>query len=146
MAVAVREPVVVARAEAPAIVNAAQAVRAVVSRNRARTATVRSRHCWVGTADPQFTKDTLMNIFVGNLSQEVTETDLAELFKQFGQVKSTEVKRDLFSGVTKGFGFVEMPGRAHSLAAIAALDGRDFKGQPLRVNEAREFPARGKRR
>ena len=87
-----------------------------------------------------------MNIFVGNLSQEVTETDLAELFKQFGQVKSTEVKRDLFSGVTKGFGFVEMPGRAHSLAAIAALDGRDFKGQPLRVNEALEFPARGKRR
>jgi len=87
-----------------------------------------------------------MNLFVGNLSQEVTETDLAELFKQFGQVKSTEVKRDLFSGVTKGFGFVEMPGRAHSLAAIAALDGRDFKGQPLRVNEAREFPARGKRR
>ncbi len=53
-----------------------------------------------------------MNIFVGNLSQEVTETDLAELFKQFGQVKSTEVKRELFSGVTKGFGFVEMPGRA----------------------------------
>ena len=87
-----------------------------------------------------------MNIFVGNLSQEVTETDLAELFKQFGQVKSTEVKRDLFSGVTKGFGFVEMPGRAHSLAAIAGLDGKDFKGQPLRVNEAREFPARGRRR
>ena len=50
-----------------------------------------------------------MNIFVGNLSQEVTETDLAELFKQFGQVKSTEVKRDLFSGVTKGIGFVKCP-------------------------------------
>ena len=87
-----------------------------------------------------------MNIFVGNLSQEVTETDLAELFKQFGQVKSTEVKRDLFSGVTKGFGFVEMPGKNHSLAAIAGLDGKDFKGQPLRVNEAREFVSRGKRR
>jgi RNA recognition motif-containing protein len=87
-----------------------------------------------------------MNIFVGNLAQEVTETDLADLFKPFGQVKSTEVKRDLFSGITKGFGFVEMPGRNHSLAAITALNGRDFKGQPLRVNEAHEFPARGRRR
>jgi RNA recognition motif-containing protein len=87
-----------------------------------------------------------MNIFVGNLAQEVTENDLAELFKPFGQVKSTEVKRDLFSGVTKGFGFVEMPGRNHSLAAITALNGKDFKGQPLRVNEAHEFPSRGRRR
>ncbi len=87
-----------------------------------------------------------MNIFVGNISQEVTEADLMELFKPFGMVKSTEIKRDLFSGVTKGFGFVEMPGKAHSLAAIAALDGKDFKGQPLRVNEAREFPTRGRRR
>ena len=77
-----------------------------------------------------------MNIFVGNLSPEVTETDLAELFSPFGQVKSTEVKRELFSGAGKGFGFVDMPGRSHSLAAIAGLDGKDFKGQPLRVNEA----------
>ena len=87
-----------------------------------------------------------MNIFVGNLAQEVTEKDLADLFVPFGQVKSTEVKRDMFSGITKGFGFVEMPGRNHSLAAITALNGKDFKGQPLRVNEAHEFPARGRRR
>lgn len=87
-----------------------------------------------------------MNIFVGNLAPEVTETDLMELFKPFGQVKSTEVKRDMFSGATKGFGFVDMPGRNHSLAAIAGLNGKDLKGQPLRVNEAREFPARGRRR
>jgi RNA recognition motif-containing protein len=87
-----------------------------------------------------------MNLFVGNLAQEVTEKDLADLFSPFGQVKSTEVKRDMFTGVTKGFGFVEMPGRNHSLAAITALNGKDFKGQPLRVNEAHEFPTRGKRR
>jgi RNA recognition motif-containing protein len=87
-----------------------------------------------------------MNLFVGNIAQEVTEKDLADLFSPFGQVKSTEVKRDMFTGVTKGFGFVEMPGRNHSLAAIAALNGKDFKGQPLRVNEAHEFPTRGKRR
>jgi RNA recognition motif-containing protein len=87
-----------------------------------------------------------MNIFVGNLAPEVTETDLAELFSPFGMVKSTEVKRELFSGAGKGFGFVDMPGRNHSLAAIAGLDGKDYKGKPLRVNEAREFPTRGKRR
>jgi RNA recognition motif-containing protein len=52
----------------------------------------------------------------------------------------------MFSGKPKGFGFVEMPGRNHSLAAIAGLNGKDFKGQPLRVNEARERPERGRRR
>lgn len=87
-----------------------------------------------------------MNIFVGNLAAEVTEHDLEELFKAFGQVKSTEVKRDMFSGKTKGFGFVEMPGRNHSLAAIQSLNGQEFKGQALRVNEAHDFPARGGRR
>jgi RNA recognition motif-containing protein len=65
-----------------------------------------------------------MNIFVGNLSAEVTEHDLEDLFKAFGQVKSTEVKRDMFSGKTKGFGFVEMPGRNHSLTAIQNLNGQ----------------------
>lgn len=87
-----------------------------------------------------------MNIFVGNLAPEVTEADLTELFSPFGQVKSTEVKRELFSGANKGFGFVEMPGRNHSLAAIAGLNGKEFKGQALRVNEAKEFPTRGRRR
>ncbi|HZP91478.1 MAG TPA: RNA-binding protein [Burkholderiales bacterium] len=83
-----------------------------------------------------------MNIFVGNLAPEVTETDLVELFATFGQVKSAEVKRDLFSGKAKGFGFVEMPGRNHSLTAIAGLNGKEFKGQVLRVNEARDRPQR----
>jgi RNA recognition motif-containing protein len=78
-----------------------------------------------------------MNIFVGNLAADVTEDHLLEAFKAFGQVKSAQVKRDMFSGTSKGFGFVEMPGKAHSLAAIAALNGKDFHGQPLRVNEAR---------
>jgi RNA recognition motif-containing protein len=55
------------------------------------------------------------------------------------------VKRDLFSGVSKGFGFVDMPGKQHSLAAIAGLNGRELNGKPLRVNEA-QSPARGGRR
>jgi RNA recognition motif-containing protein len=84
-----------------------------------------------------------MNIFVGNLAPNVTEDQLVEAFKEFGQVKSAEVKRELFTGTSKGFGFVEMPGKAHSLAAISALNGKDFHGQPLRVNEA--HPRNGRR-
>ena len=78
-----------------------------------------------------------MNIFVGNLAPEVTEDQLVEAFKAFGQVKSAQVMREMFSGASKGFGFVEMPGKQHSLEAIAALNGKDFYGRPLRVNEAR---------
>lgn len=77
-----------------------------------------------------------MEIYVGNLAPEITETDLAELFKVFGDVRGTQIKRDLFSGVSKGFGFVEMPGRQHSANAIAGLNGKDLNGKPLRVNEA----------
>jgi RNA recognition motif-containing protein len=83
-----------------------------------------------------------MEIFVGNLAQSTTEEDLISLFKPFGEVRSAQVKRDLFSGVSKGFGFVEMPGRQHSLAAIAGLHGKEFNGQNLRVNEAQ--PSRGR--
>jgi RNA recognition motif-containing protein len=77
-----------------------------------------------------------MNIFIGNLAAETTEAELNDLFRVFGQVKSVQVMRDLFSGASKGFGFVEMPGKAHSLTAIRSLDGKDLHGQPLRVNEA----------
>ena len=78
-----------------------------------------------------------MNIFVGNLAPEVTETQLTELFKQFGEVKSVQVARVMFTDVSRGFGFVEMPGLKHSLAAIAGLNGKDLAGRPLNVNEAR---------
>lgn len=89
-----------------------------------------------------------MNIFVGNLSPEVDESDLKQLFEASGQVKSVQIVKDLFSGVSKGFGFVEMPGKAHSMAAIAGLNGKEFKGQALKVNEARPKVGggRGRRR
>ena len=77
-----------------------------------------------------------MNIFVGNLAAETTETELTDLFKAFGQVKSVQVMREMFSGVSKGFGFVDMPGRQQSLNAMAGLNGRDLNGKPLSVNEA----------
>jgi RNA recognition motif-containing protein len=87
-----------------------------------------------------------MNIFVGNLASEVTEVEVAELFKPFGQVGSVQLVRELFTGKLKGFGFVEMPGKQHSLAAIAGLNGKEFAGLPLKVNEARPRPERGRRR
>jgi len=87
-----------------------------------------------------------VEIFVGNLAPETTEEELTILFKAFGEVKSAEVKRDLFTGASKGFAFVEMPGKQHSLAAIAGLNGKDLHGRPLRVNEARTTASRGPRR
>lgn len=87
-----------------------------------------------------------MEIFVGNLAPESTEAELTDLFKTFGQVKSVQILRELFTGASKGFAFVEMPGKAHSLAAISGLNGRDLHGQPMKVNEAREKVARGRRR
>ena len=88
-----------------------------------------------------------MNIFVGNLAPQITEAELVEAFKAFGDVKSAQVVRDMFTGISKGFGFVEMPGKAHSLAAIAGLNGKEFHGKPLRVNESRpKSGGRGRRR
>ncbi|MNC84796.1 RNA recognition motif [compost metagenome] len=81
-----------------------------------------------------------MNIFVGNLGPDATETEITELFKPFGQVGSVQLVRELFTGKGKGFGFVEMPGRRQSLEAIASLNGKEFAGRALMVNEARPRP------
>lgn len=78
-----------------------------------------------------------MNIFVGNLSKEVTDDDLQSLFSEFGTVRSVKVIKDMFSGESKGFGFVEMPGQAEAQKAISELNTRDLKGKKITVNEAR---------
>ena len=78
-----------------------------------------------------------MNIYVGNLSYEVTETDLERAFEPFGQVDSVNIIKDKFSGQSKGFGFVEMPARDAAQAAINDLNGTELKGRTLKVNEAR---------
>lgn len=78
-----------------------------------------------------------MNIFVGNLSKEATEQDIEKLFSAFGSVKSTKVIRDIFSGTSKGFGFVEMTNNNEALAAIKELNTTELKGQKITVNEAR---------
>jgi len=87
-----------------------------------------------------------MNIFVGNLGPDVTETEIADMFKPFGQVGSVQLVRELFTGKVKGFGFVEMPGKQQSRDAIAGLNGKDLAGRPMTVNEARPRVERGRRR
>ncbi len=78
-----------------------------------------------------------MNIYVGNLSYKVTETDLQTAFEAFGQVESVKIIMDKYSGKSKGFGFVEMPDKDEATAAIKDLNGKDLEGRSLNVNEAR---------
>ncbi|MFB0532936.1 MAG: RNA recognition motif domain-containing protein [Desulfatiglandales bacterium] len=78
-----------------------------------------------------------MNIYVGNLSFEVTEEDLKRAFEDFGQVVSVSIIRDRYSGESRGFGFVEMPAKAEAQSAINGLSGKELKGRTLNVSEAR---------
>lgn len=85
-----------------------------------------------------------MNIYVGNLAGEVTDSDLRELFAGHGQVESANVITDRFSGESRGFGFVEMPNKSEAAEAIEALNGHDLKGRSITVNEAKpKAPKRG---
>jgi cold-inducible RNA-binding protein len=79
-----------------------------------------------------------MNIFVGNLAKEVTDEDLQSLFSEYGTVKSVKVIKDMFSGESRGFGFVEMPGQAEAQKAMTELNTREVKGKKISVNEARD--------
>jgi RNA recognition motif-containing protein len=85
--------------------------------------------------DPQL-EILMKRMFVGNLAPDTREDDLKTLFSSHGTVRRIEMVVDVFSRKCKGFAFVDMEGH-EARAAIAALDGRDFKGRPLRVNEER---------
>jgi RNA recognition motif-containing protein len=76
-------------------------------------------------------------LYVGNLAYSVTNDDLRELFSQAGNVDTVAVISDKFSGQSKGFGFVEMTDDAEAAKAISTLDGTEFKGRNLKVNEAK---------
>lgn len=78
-----------------------------------------------------------MNIYVGNLSTDVTGDDLRQAFGAFGQVESANVITDKLSGESRGFGFVEMPSKEEAAAAIAGMNGKEIKGRAVSVNEAR---------
>jgi len=78
-----------------------------------------------------------MNIYVGNLSYEVTEEDLREAFEVFGEVESVKLLKDNYTGKSKGFGFVEMSSNAAAQSAIDGLNNKEFKGRTITVNQAR---------
>ena len=76
-------------------------------------------------------------LYVGNLPYSATSDQLQELFEQYGRVKSAQVLSDRETGRSRGFGFVEMDNDAEADSAIESLDGQDFQGRNLTVNEAR---------
>ncbi len=81
-----------------------------------------------------------MNIYVGNLSREVTEEDLREAFEAFGEVTSAKIIKDKYSGESRGFGFVEMTSNTDGESAITGLKDKELKGRTINVNEARPRP------
>ncbi len=85
-----------------------------------------------------------MNIYIGNLSQHVSEDELGKAFKPFGQVETVRIIKDKYSGQSKGFGFVEMPSAEQARSAINDLNGKQLNGRTLKVNEARHRSEKGK--
>ena len=78
-----------------------------------------------------------MSIYVGNLSYEVTQDGLSEIFKEYGKVKRVQLPTDRETGKVRGFGFVEMESDAEEEKAIEALDGAEWMGRDLKVNKAK---------
>jgi RNA recognition motif-containing protein len=78
-----------------------------------------------------------MNIYVGNLSRDLTEDELRQAFEAYGEVSSATIIKDKFSGESRGFAFVEMPTKSEAVEAIKELDGKDMKGRLVIVNEAK---------
>ena len=84
-----------------------------------------------------------MNIYVGNLSWNLKDQDLSNLFATHGEVSSAKIVTDKFTNRSKGFGFVEMPNDDQAQAAIAALNGTEVDGRNIVVNESRPKPEGG---
>src|SRR5882672_10016841 len=84
-----------------------------------------------------------MNIYVGNLSWNLKDQDLSNLFATYGEVTSAKIVSDKFTQRSKGFGFVEMADDASAQAAIAALNGSEVDGRNIVVNESRPKPEGG---
>ncbi len=87
-----------------------------------------------------------MNIYVGNLSYEITDDEVKDIFSPHGEISSVSIIKDKYSGQSKGFGFVEMPNQAEAEEAIKALNESDLKGRNIKVNQARPREERPKRR
>ncbi len=83
-----------------------------------------------------------MKIYVGNLSYDVAESDLEQAFGEFGQVTSVNLLKDRQTGESKGFGFVEMAEVSEGQTAIKEMNGKELMGRELKVDQAKEKPAR----
>ena len=81
-----------------------------------------------------------MNIYVGNLSWQMTDEDLRTLFEQYGSVTSAKIVKDKVSGRSKGFGFVEMPDDSEAQNALSSLYESEVLGRKIIVNEAQPKP------
>ena len=77
-----------------------------------------------------------MKLYVGSLNYSTTEDELDKLFSDYGSVESVSLIKDNFSGQSKGFGFVELPNNADADKAIKALNGSNFQGRVIKVNQA----------
>jgi RNA recognition motif-containing protein len=78
-----------------------------------------------------------MNLYIGNLNYTVKEQELQELFQEIGEVSSSKIITDKFTGRSRGFGFVEMPNDAEAQKAIEELNGRSLKDREITVTEAK---------
>ncbi len=87
-----------------------------------------------------------MNIYVGNLSYQVTAEELTELFAEYGEVTTVNVIKDKFTDQSKGFAFVEMAKQADAEEAIKVLNGSALKSRNIKVNQARPQTDRPKRK
>lgn len=86
-----------------------------------------------------------MSIYVGNLSYEVTQDDIMNVFTEYGTVKRVQIPTDRETGRKRGFAFVEMASEAEESAAIEALDGAEWMDRTLKVNKAKPREQRGPR-
>ena len=85
-----------------------------------------------------------MNIYVGNLSYDVSEKSLRQVFESFGQVTSARIIKDKYTGQSRGFGFVEMPAQSQAQTAMKSLDGTELLGKQMSVKEARPRTDQGR--
>jgi RNA recognition motif-containing protein len=85
-----------------------------------------------------------MNIYLGNLSYSSTENAIRDLFEGYGMVTTAKIVTDKFTGSSRGFGFVEMPNADEAQRAIAELNGKEFEGRKMVVNESRPRETTGR--
>lgn len=78
-----------------------------------------------------------MRLFAGGLSQEISEEDLKQAFSEFGEVESVKIISDHYTGVSKGYGFIDIPDTDEARAAIEGLNDSELKGAKINVSEAR---------